>query len=159
MKKIWIASLACIFATCLFAGGYENPSYIKADGKVYFGSEIRTGLFKTRIIHADGTTTKVANGTIEALGNNGKVYELLPVMCKKNKLAGHALMEFITAKDGLRLYRYDCYSEHCDLANGIIDKAHPQSIFYVFKDGKFHLLVDSENAASILPFFGVKVIS
>jgi len=159
MKKIWITLLACIFTTCLLAGGYENPSYIKADGKVYFGSEIRTGLFKTRITHADGTSTKFSNGTIEAMLNKGKAYELLPVVGKKNKVVCHALMEFVAAKNGLRLYRYNCYSEHCDLANGIIDKAHPQSIFYVFKDGKFHLLVDSDNAASILPFFGIEVIS
>ena len=159
MKKIWIALLACIFTTCLFAGGYENPSYIKADGKVYFGSKIRTGLFKTRIIRDDGTSIKVANGKIEAMLNKGRLYELLPVVCKENKVICHALMQFVAAKNGLRLYRYDCYSEHCDLANGIVDKAHPQSIFYVFKDGKFHLLLDCDNAATVLPFFGINVTS
>jgi hypothetical protein len=158
MKRIMIVTLLTLFAVSLYAGDKENLNYIKTGGKTYFGCQIKAGIFNTRIITTDGKRVKVANQNIEAMVSNGRLYQKLPVICKNNVTDCMALMEYITSKDGMRLYRHTSYNGHYDLANGIIEKAHPEFTYFIFKDGKFHLRVDANNAETVLPFFGIEVI-
>ncbi len=151
--------IACVIATAVNAIEKENLNYIKANGKVYFGYKVKSGLFNTRILNSEGKTIKVKNRNVEAVVTKGKMYELLPVILHDKKVECMAMMEYVTAKDGLRLYKYTCYNEYCDLSQGIISKAQPKTIYFVYKDGQYHLRVDANNAASVLPFFGISVIS
>jgi len=159
MKKIGIALLLGLLAVGLCAAGYENLSYIKTGDNTYFGYTVKTGLFRSKIITADGMVTRVANKDIEAKMCEGRLYEKLPVVCENGSVNCYALMEYITSKDGFRLYKHSCYNEYCDLSAGIIGRARPEDIYYVFRDGKFHLLVDANNASTVLPFFNIPLIT
>lgn len=157
MKTMMLVILICLVAAGSQARDRENLSYIKVNGKVVFGYKVKSGVFMTSIKNSKGESFKVSNRKVDAMILNGKLYERLPVICEGRKVTCHALMEFITEKDGLRLYRHTGYGEYYDLANAVIEKAHPENTYFIFRDGIYHLKVDATNAESVLPFFGINV--
>jgi hypothetical protein len=148
MKKLIVIIALILFCTGIQAmAGGKTVSYVKAGGKVYFGKNIKVGLFNTKVIDAEGTITKVPNRSVEAYMHNSKLYEYLPVICEDNDTTCFAMMEYITGRSGLKLYRYNCYTEK-----------ETRYEYFVFKDNKFYLRIDQSNAVSVLPFFGVEVL-
>jgi hypothetical protein len=139
----------------LFAG--DDVSYVKAEGKIYLCSEVRIGLFNTKIFTLEGTIVKVPNAKVDALMHNDRLLERLPVVCGNNEVACMALMEFVTSRSGLRLYRYTSVYEEADPWMNKFGTATAHYDYYVFKDGKFYLRIDQKIAATALPFFGVEV--
>lgn len=137
----------------------EKVCYVTAEGKTYFGQELKHGLFKTKIVSADGNVYKVRNHDIDVISDGRHLYEKLPVICENNDTLCMALMEYITSRDGLRLYRYTGYTEDVNPVTNTFRKAHERFGYFVFKDGKFYLRLDEKNAATAFPFFGINVIS
>ncbi len=86
------------------------------------------------------------------------MFERLPVMCKGAAANCTALMEYVTTRNGFRLYMLCDYGECGSLCDKTYKKAHLQVEYFVFKDGIFYLPVIKDNAASILPFFRIKVL-
>jgi len=157
MKKFGVALMMMVFALAAKAGS-ESVSYVKAGGKTYFCRDLKQGLFRAGLLMDDGTILKVPFTKIDAYQCKGHLYERLPLMCDNSKPGCTALMEFITTRNGLRLYKYCQYGECCDPARNVYNKAQPQFLYTVFKDGRFYLKIDQQNAASVLPFFGIEVI-
>jgi hypothetical protein len=157
-KSIMVISLI-MMAIVFRAMAIEKVCYVIADGKTYFGQELKQGLFKTKIVSSDGVVFKVRNNDIEAYSDGKHQFERLPVICENNDTLCTAMMEYLTTRDGLKLYRYTCYAEDVDPATNTYRKAHEQYGYFVFKDGKFYLRIDAKNAASAFPFFGINVIS
>jgi hypothetical protein len=127
--------------------GEKTISYVKTSNEVYFGQDLKMGLFNTRIITEDGTVTKIPNRDVTAYMHNSKLFEYLPVVCEENDTTCYAMMEYMTTKSGLNLYRHSSY-----------ESKDTRYVFYVYKDGKFHLRIDQKNAPTVLPFFGIKVV-
>jgi hypothetical protein len=145
-KSVIIILLLTGFGIRLMAGG-ENISYVKTENKVYFGEDIKMGLFNTKVFSPDGSIALVHNRDIVAYMHDSKLFELMPLMGGSNETLGYAMMEYVTSRSGLRLYRYSSK-----------DQKTPQYTYYVYKNGKLHLCINQENAASTLPFFGIKVL-
>jgi hypothetical protein len=148
MKKsfVFTALLMLGIGAKAIAGG-DNISYVKTSDRVYFGQDIRVGLFNSKIISSDGTVTKVPRNKITAYMDGTRLFEYLPVMDDNNQVICNAMMEYITSRSGLRLYRYDSF-------DGLKD----QSYYFLFKDGTYYLRVNQANALTVLPFFGIKDI-
>lgn len=127
--------------------GGESTSYVRTDNKVYFGQDVKMGLFNTKVVSLDGTVTKIPYRDVRAYMNNSRLFEYLPVVCETNDTLCYAMMEFITTRSGLNLYRYTCYDNKENIYS-----------YYVFKEGKFHLRIDQKNAETTLPFFGINVV-
>lgn len=157
MKKLSALLIMVMFALMVKAGG-EATSYITFDGKTYFGEKVKPGLLTMNLTMSDGTIMKVPFKKVDSYSCNGRLFERLPVMCKGAPENCTALMEYITARNGFRLYKYSVIQEHGELYNNTYEKAHEEFEFFVFKDGKYHLQVTQENAVSVLPFFGIKVL-
>lgn len=157
MKKLFAVLLMVIFALALKAGE-ETTNYVKTGGKTLFCRHSTAGLFRTKVVMDDGTILKVPFRKIDAYYCDGRLFERLPVVCEGAPAGCTALMEYITSRNGLRLYKYCKYGECGDLLNNTYQKAHLQVQYFVFKDGKFYLKVDKKNAHTVLPFFGIKVM-
>jgi len=156
MKKLSVILILVMFALIVKAGG-EATSYVTANGKTYFCQDVKSGLFNMRLKLADGTTMKIPINKVDAWSSNGKMYERLPLMCPDAPANCTALMQYVTSRNGFRLYKY-CKTGECgDLWSNTYKKAHNQLAFFVYKDGRFYLPVNQENASSVLPFFGVEV--
>jgi hypothetical protein len=157
MKKLSVLLIMVMLVLMVKAGG-EATGYVTVGGKTYFCEKLNPGLFNINLKMTDGTTLKVPLKKVDSYSFNGRLFERLPVMCKDAPANCTALMEYITSRNGLRLYKYCKVQEHGDLSNNTYEKAHLEYMFFVFKDGKFYLPVTAENAESILPFFGIKTI-
>jgi len=125
----------------------ETVSYVKTDSKVYIGQDVKLGLFNTKVISSDGTVTKIPYRDVVSYMDDSRLFVNLPVVCDNNKTTCYAMMEYITSRGGLNLYRYCCY-----------EQKDAKYEYYIFKDGKFHLRIDQKNAKTALPFFGIKVV-
>jgi hypothetical protein len=159
MKKSILFIMFIMTAFVFKALATEKVCYVTAEGKTYFGQDLKQGLFKTKIVSADGKVFKVRNHDISAYSDGKHQYEKLPVICENNDTVCMALMEYLTSRDGLKLYRYTSYSEDIDLPTNTYRKAHEHYGYFVFKDGKFYLRIDEKNASAAFPFFGIDVIS
>ncbi|KAF5046106.1 hypothetical protein DSECCO2_474310 [anaerobic digester metagenome] len=157
MKKL-LAVLLLVMTALALKAGEETTNYLTSGGKTYFCQKVKSGLLSAKIVTSDGFTLKIPYSKVDAVFRDGKLYERLPVVYEGAARGKTALMEYVTSRNGLRLYKYCEYGECGDLLNCNYKPAHPQVVYYVFKDGEFYLLVDCKNAATVLPFFGIKVI-
>ena len=126
-----------------------NPDvcYVKTADKVYFGQDVKVRMIYTKIISADGTIAKVKTSEVKAYMHDNKLFEAMPLICLDGDTLCEAFMEKMATRSGLSLYRYKCCTD-CGVT----------CIYFVYKDNKLHLRVDSYNAESVLPFFGVKSV-
>jgi hypothetical protein len=159
MKKITFLIMFIMIAFGINAIAGEKVCYVTSNGNTYFGNELKQGLFKTKIVAADGKVYKVKNHEIDAYSDGQHQFEKLPVICEKNDTVCLALMEYLTTREGLKLYRYTCFSEDKDPLTNTYQNAHKNYGYFVFKDGKFYLRIDEKNAGVVFPFFGIDVIS
>lgn len=157
MKKLFLFLILFVSVLLLKAGG-ESVSYVTFDGKTYFCEKVTTGLFNMNLRLSDGSTMKVPIKKVQCYSTNGRIFERLPIMCKDAPANCTALMELVTTRNGFRLYKHCECRESGDLLDNTYEKAHMQSEYYVFKDGKFYLPVNKDNAESILGFFGIKAL-
>jgi len=157
MKKLSVVLILIMSVLFVKAGG-ESVSYVTVDGKTYFCEKAKPGLFNMNLTMDDGTIMKVPLNKVDAYSCNGHLCERLPVICEGAPTNCTALMEYVTTRNGFRLYKNCEYSECGDLWNNTYKKAHLQVDYYVFKDGEFYLQVTKDNIKSILAFFNVPVI-
>jgi len=137
--------LLCAGMNVMAAG---NPiSYVKTEGKILFGKNLKIGLFKTRIVTDEGIVKKIPNQKVEAYLVESKQFENLPLLRTEKGKSTMVMMEYVAYRGGLKLYRLPA------------GEGRNQTYTYcVYKDNKLYLPVDQSNAESILPFFGVQVI-
>ncbi|MFN8135757.1 MAG: hypothetical protein U0Z17_11245 [Bacteroidales bacterium] len=157
MKKLSVILILVLSALMLKAGG-EATNYVTVNGKTYFCQTMKTGLLNMSLKLSEGTTMKVPFKNVDSYSLNGKLYERLPVMCKGAPANCTALMEYVTSRNGFRLYKFCKTQGHGEVCDGNFEKAHLEYIYFVFKDGKYYLPVTKDNMESILPFFGVKIL-
>jgi hypothetical protein len=157
MKKLSVLLILVISALMLRAEG-KATSYVTVGDQIYFCETVKPGLLNMNLAKEDGTIVKVPIKKVDSYSSNGRMFERLPVICNGTPTKCTALMEYITSRNGFRLYKHCEYGECGNLWDNTYKKTHLQVEYYVYKDGKFYLPVNKENAASILPFFGIEVI-
>lgn len=145
----------------LFSAGTLAESigdgFVVADGVTYFCQAIKTGLVKTRIMTTDGDVVKVPNYSIQAYLLNGHQYELLPLVNLHGDTIDLAFMEFITMRNGSRLYRYCSNCSKYDPLYGEIAPLNRVYRYYVLREGRMKLLTDEETDIN-LAFFNIRVL-
>ena len=97
------------------------------------------------LLQHDRAAAEALARALQAAVSGVKHCERCHTFTENNENLGYAMMEYVTSRSGLRLYRY---SSH--------DQKTPQHSYFVYKNGKLHLRVTQENALSTLPFFGIK---
>jgi hypothetical protein len=157
MKKLFVFLILVMSVLMLKAGG-EATGYVKVGDETYFCEKVKPGLFNMNLTLDNGTIIKVPLKKVDSYSCNGRMFERLPVMCKGAPENCTELMEYVTSRNGFRLYKYSTVQEHGELYDNTYKKAHQEFELFVFKDGKFCLQVTKENIESVLPFFGIQVI-
>lgn len=148
MKKSLAIFAIFLIGFGIIATAETSPfSYVKTDNAVYYGSDLKMGLFNMKIISSDGSVVKIPNQQVKAYQHNSRLFEYLPILCEKKDTICFSMMEYLTTRSGLKLYR--CCSH---------EQKETKYDFYVFKDNKFYLSINKQNAKAILPFFGIEVI-
>ncbi len=145
MKKlIVIATLFLLGLGCNVMAGVDPSCYLKTGEKTYFGQKLKIGLKSTKIISNDGTVVKVPNSKVKCCMEGSRFFELLPTVNVEYDTTGYVIMEYVTSKNGLKLYFYD------NLTKGPASRE-----FYVFADEGIYLKGDEKNASNMFAFFGI----
>jgi hypothetical protein len=158
MKTMSIIILLLLCSSGVWAGSFDD-GFVVADDITYFGSDIKIGSFKIVIQTEDGEIRKMPTREVKAFRTNGRQFEFLPVTNTKGDTADMAFMEFITMRDGNRLY---CYcSDNCkyDPLNGEIAPPIRVYRYYVLKNDKLNLLSDDKEVDQAMAYFNVRIVS
>jgi hypothetical protein len=158
MKKVSLL-LILVMSVLMLKARTEATSYVTVEGKTYFCETVKPGLKYMNLKMIDGTVMKVPIKKVVSYSTNGHLYEKLPVMCEGAPENCTAMMEYITSRNGFRLYKYCKMKAYGELYDNTYENTHMEFTFFVFKDGKYHMSVTRENAESVLPFFGIQVIA
>jgi hypothetical protein len=148
MKKVIFLVLSMMVLYGLNAVAGESIGYVKTDGNIYFGQKVKIGISKTKIISSDGTVVKIPNHKVEAYMHNSHLFELMPVSYNSAASVKMDLLEKITLKDGLALYRSATTNDELSGFD-----------YYVYNDGKLYLKCTKLNTESVLQFFGINKVS
>jgi hypothetical protein len=132
---------------------------LTADDKTYFCDKLIIGISGAKIYNAAGEITKIPGKSIKSFIKNGQVFVKLPVVSRWNDTIGMAFMQLISSRSGLQLFRYCSNCLRYDPVENAIAPANPVYRYYVFKGGRYLLLLDENNSQAFFDFFNVKVIS
>lgn len=109
MKKI--AFLFAFSALCLFASAQKsNRGYVVTNSDTIFCNKIAVGIFKTRCTLADGKKMKIDNKSINQYLMAGVMKKKMPVVMHGKETSKEAMMEYVTLKNGVCVYKYVYYN-------------------------------------------------
>ena len=129
-------------------------SYVIAGGISYFGQEARVIFNRIRMYMEDGVILTVPLRKVDAYSVDGKIFHRLPLVDKNGKERGTALLELVAERGDLRLYRHSSMDN--SLGRWFEDTRGNAGMYFVYKEGEYHVSVDERNFRTVLPFFGVK---
>lgn len=156
MKTTIIAVIALFLGLNGFAADRNN--FVVIGDETVFCDEVKIGKANTRVYSNNKQILKIQTCFIDAYSSNGILYEKLPVIDNSRDTSGWAFMQFISSRNGYRLYRFCSNCVHYDPATGMIAPQVPVYRYYIFKDGKFVSMTDDSNVKKQLAFFGVRVL-
>lgn len=132
----------------------KEISYFIVHGKSYFSEETKVVFDRIRMHTEEGVVLTIPLNKVDAYSIEGKVFHRLPLVCRRGKERGNALLELVAHRNGLRLYRY--YSTYCRLGCLFEHNTGMTGMYFVYKDNQYHVSVDERNFRTLLPFFGVQ---
>jgi hypothetical protein len=148
MKKVMFLVLSMMVLYGLNAVAGESIGYVKTEGNIYFGQKVKIGISKTRIIASDGTVVKIPNHKVEAYMQDSHLFELMPVSYNSDASVKMDLLEKVTLKDGLALYR-----------STATKAGDAEFVYYVYQEGKLYLKCNELNTETVLQYFGINIAS
>ncbi|NVO21186.1 MAG: hypothetical protein HXX13_15900 [Bacteroidetes bacterium] len=159
MKKLTIIFCLMLLITGAKSNSNKVESYVIVGDETYFCDEIHVGPSSFRILTPDGDKMKISTAIIDAYSLRGALYEKLPVVNKNLDTTGWAYMQFISSRNGYKMYRYCSSCTQYDPFTGTIAPSNPIYRYYIFKNGRFITFTDDHNVKSLLSRFGVKLMS
>lgn len=151
MKKLFAVSVIVMLAFVVKAAGEMN--YVIVEGKTFFSEEVKVGLKNIHVTTDEGLTMKAPLKKVNAYYVDGKVCDRLPLICCNGKVRCTALLELVSHRNGLRLYKY--HTEDARLGCCFQDQSSQGMVLLVYKNGELHLRVNKENMETVLAFFRV----
>jgi hypothetical protein len=145
--------------TGIFAASHAGLNYVTTEGQTVFCKDLHFGFNKAKLYDENGEMSKIDISKIDAFMVDDRLFEKLPVMNNTSTTGNSTIMEFITSRSGLKLYRFVEYSDIIDLVTPAFSKNSNGYEYYVYKDGQPYLKLDQHTAPSILSFFGIEVKS
>jgi hypothetical protein len=158
MKKIMILILMLQIGSVIQAADETMTNYIVVGDETFYCEKVFIGKSSTRIYVNGNQVIKFPTYLVDAYELNGKYFEKLPVVNKKQDTAGWAFMQFIATRGEYKLYRYCSNCVHYDPSTDQICPDDPVFRYYIFKDGKYVTIADDRNVKNLLNKFGVKLV-
>lgn len=158
MKYTALLFLLVIMIPGLNAAVKSTDNFVIIGNNTYYCDEVRVGRGFTRIYINGRQYCRVPSNLVNAYAEKGNFYEYLPVLNTHKDTTGWAFMQFVTSRDGYRLYRYCSNCLKYDPVTGIIEPIRPVFRYYIFKSGKFVSVTNDQNEQEQLASFGIKSI-
>jgi hypothetical protein len=159
MKNLFVLlSIILVTSVCQAISPPINDIVV-SDGKTYFCDKVIMGTASAKIINAAREAFKIPSKSVESFTKNGQVFMKLPVITKANDTIGMAFMQYINSRSELQLFRYCSNCLKYDPVEGVIAPVNNIYRYYIFKSGKFFMLLDGNDLDIFFDFFGVRVMA
>ena len=144
MKKLLILVVVTLFSTTLFANTIEPVDMVKTGDELVFLKNVRVGLGNYLIgTTFDGEKVKFNKKEVLTYSKDGVQYDKMNIIENNCCTGEKCFMELLDWRNGFKLYKYTyCTDTGQEAAN-----------YYVFKDDKFVVQLDSKNKANLIKFF------
>ena len=133
--------------------------FIVTEGITYQCLKMTTGFSHTRIMTTEGEFLKIPNNSVKAYRIKDHQYELLPLLNVRGDTLDLVFMEFISRRDGCRLYRYCSNCGKYDPLNWEIAPQNRIYRYYLLCNGHLRLLKSEAETNDTLAWFNINVIS
>ena len=154
--KLLISFVTLILITfSIKADNAGNSDFLTVNGKTYNFKNIKFGMSKIKIVDEAGVKMIFKNKEISSYILKGHLYERLPITNNQYETTGHAFMEFISEKNGMKLYKWGDSDEKSELVSNKYVASHYKDSYFVFQDGKFLFQVNENNSRNVFTFFGL----
>lgn len=154
MKKIIVLLAIAFFA---ISGIVANESdYVVFDGKVYFCDHAKVTFKKIKLYNEEGLDQVIPLRNVDRYCIEGRVFQRLPLVCKDGDVKCTALLELISYRNGLGLYKYGSMNDQ--LGTCFEDSSGWHGIYFIFtKNNEYYLTLGEKDIQSVMPFFGINV--
>ena len=154
MKKIIVLLAIAFFA---ISGIVANESdYVVFDGKVYFCDHAKVTFNKIKLYNEEGPDQVIPLKDVDRYCVEGRVFQRLPLVCKDGNVKCTALLELISYRNGLGLYRFCSMKDQ--LGTCFKDSSGWHGVYFVFtKENEYYLTVGKKDIQNVMAFFGINV--
>jgi len=153
MKKLFV--LLAVLSLALVVEAKGELDYVTIGDKTYFSDDIKIGASNLRICTENGLTIKAPMKKIDAYLVKGRRCKRLPLISYNGEVKCTGLLELVSFRNGLNLYKYHPKIGNKDLGCCFYEESGLVAMFFVYKNEKLYLRVNKNNAKTIFPFFGV----
>ena len=157
MKKLF--AILVLVSVSFAVRAADDINYVIVGNKTFFSNHVKIGLSNVRIETEDGLTIKAPLKKVDAYMVDGKLCERLPIYCKNGTIKCTALLELVSLRNGLKLFKMQVDRENKFFGCCFDDNNNQTMIYFVYKDGELYLRVDEKNAETVFDFFHVPFLS
>jgi hypothetical protein len=153
MKKLIVFFFLVTVTLISYAG--DKLDYVIIGDQTYFSEDVRVGTAAVKISTDNGMTLKAPLKDVNAYFVDGKYCQRLPIICKNGETKCTALLELVSMRNGLQLFKYRPGHENENLGCCFFDSENEESMYFIYKNEKLYLRVDKENAETVFNFFRI----
>jgi hypothetical protein len=148
MKKLILIPLLFFAIFSVNAKALSEYDYVITKNGTFYCQQVNVGLLHIKGILENGEALKVSVNEVRAYKANGRIFERMPIYQNDKITSNSNLMELLSLKDGLKLFRYTLIDNNEALCPG-----HNQ--YYVFRNGEYVLQVSDKSSYQVFNFFNV----
>lgn len=153
MKKLIV--FLFLASAALFSQAGDKLDYVIVGDQTYFSEDVKIGSASVKIATDNGLTLKAPMKDVTAYFVDGRYYQRLPLVCKNGETKCTALLELVSMRNGLQLFKYRSGHENNSLGCCFFDASNDEAMYFIYQHGELYLRVDRENADTVFNFFKV----
>jgi hypothetical protein len=155
MKTIRLVSV--VIAAFFMVSAYADFGYVITANETIMCSNMKMGIKNARVTLLNGEKTKIDKDQILSFQYNGSQFDRMPVYENGQNTGKTRMMQLLCQRNGLRLYK--CCAiipSGWDNATNTFESTRKVTMLHVYKDGKYYLQLDKNNAKTLAEFFHLK---
>ena len=154
MKKLIV--LLFLVSAALYSQAGDKPDYVTVGDQTYFSEDVKIGPASVKIGMDNGLTLKAPMKDVSAYFVDGRYYQRLPLVCRNGETKCTALLELVSFRNGLQLFKYLPGHKNNNLGCCFLDAKNDEAMYFIYREGKLHLRINEENAETVFNFFRVE---
>lgn len=155
MKTVKLVSV--VIAAFFMVSAYADYGYVITANETIICSHVKMGIKNARVTLLNGEKAKIDKEQILSYQHEGKQFDRMPVYLNGRNTGQTRMMQFLCQRNGLRLYK--CCAiipSGWNNTTNTFEETRKVTMLHVYKDGKYYLQLDKNNAKTLAEFFHLK---
>lgn len=155
MKTVKLVSV--VIAAFFMVSAYADYGYVITANETIICSRVKMGINNARVTLLNGEKAKIDKDQILSYQFDGKQFDRMSIYENGKNTGQTRMMQFLCQRNGLRLYR--CCAvipSGWNNATNSFEGTRKVTLLHIYKDGKYYLQLDKNNAKTLAEFFHLK---